>query len=72
MVVVVSTTVVAGASDAGTVVSGMVSEVVSCVLIDVETAEGVSLIAQAASASERTPTSRARRTKHESVCMHQA
>ena len=72
MVVVVSTTVVAGASVVGTDVSGVDSGVISCVLLDVETAEGVSLIAQAASASERTPTSMVRRTKHESVCMHQA
>jgi len=71
-VVVVSTTVVAGISDAATDVSGMVSDVVSCVLLDVETAEGVSLIAQDASASGRTPISMARRTKHESICMHQA
>jgi mannitol-specific phosphotransferase system IIBC component len=72
VVVVVSTTVVAGASVVGADVSGVVSGVVSCVLLDVETAEGVSLIAQAASASERTQKSRERRTKHESVCMHQA
>jgi hypothetical protein len=72
VVVVVSTTVVAGASVVGTDVSGVVSGVVSCVLLDVETAEGVSLSAHAASAIEHAPAKMARRTKHESVCMLQA